>query len=89
MPQDFNLAIDILIVGMVTVFIVLSLVVLTGQLIIFLVNSRTVSESQSSNLPTSQTPEPYTPLPMHIAAIVATVEAVTQGKGQITKIKKL
>ena len=89
MPQDFNLAINILIVGMVTVFIVLSLVVLTGRVIIFLVNSRVAPESKPGDLPTPQTAEVYSPLPMHLAAIVATVEVVTQGKGQITKIKKL
>ena len=88
MPQDFNLAVDILIVGMITVFIVLSLVVLTGHLIILMVNSR-VAAGETKELPQPQPSEAHSPLPIHIAAIVATVEAVTHGKGQITKIKKL
>ena len=62
---------------MITVFVVLSLVVLTGNLLIRFVNKTT------TNTPTKDVPSPSV-----LAAITGAVEAVTEGKGNIQKIEK-
>lgn len=65
---------------MITVFVVLSLVVVVGNLLIRIVN-RFVAISVSSAKPTEISKT-------KIAAITAAVELITRGKGRITKIEK-
>jgi oxaloacetate decarboxylase gamma subunit len=67
----------LLVVGMVTVFAVLSLVVGTGNLLIRLVN-RLEKDNQNQEKVTEA----------HTAVLAATVSIVTQGKAQIVKINK-
>lgn len=67
----------LLVVGMVTVFAVLSLVVGTGNLLIRLVNQLEKDNQEQEN----QTEA-------HTAVLAATVSIVTQGKAQIVKINK-
>lgn len=76
MDSEISSAWSLLLVGMVTVFIVLFLVVLTGNLLTLLVNA-----ISKSNLPNSISDK-------KIAAITAAVAIVTQGTGQIKSIKK-
>ncbi len=59
---------------MITVFLVLALVVITGNLLIRLINRIT--------------PELEGISPSKVAAITAAVESFTLGKGTITKIEK-
>ncbi len=73
-------ALTLLLIGMITVFVVLFLVVSVGNLLIYFVNRY---------LPVDQGP-PDSSIPgKKVAVLTAAVEAVTQGKGVITKIEKL
>ncbi len=72
MDGELSTALSLLAIGMITVFIVLLLVVLTGNILIRIVNR--LSEDQISAA--------------KVAAISGAVEAFTQGRGKITKIEK-
>ncbi|MEL7340555.1 MAG: oxaloacetate decarboxylase [Bacteroidota bacterium] len=76
MDQVFQTAFEIFGVGMVTIFAILALVVLTGQTLIRLVNRI----SKPEPVPEEKIPE------AHIAAIHAAVEVVTQGRGKVQSI---
>ncbi len=85
--SDLGLALQMLGVGMITVFVILSLVVIIGNLIIRFVNKYLPEEvvnkvqsvaSQATGLN-----------PKKVAAIVSAVKTVTEGKGHVTKIEKL
>ena len=78
-------ALELLVVGMITVFIILGLVVLTGQFIIRLVNRFTPEKPLVSGV----THLGDANIGKHIAAIVTTVDIVTQGKGRIKNIEKI
>lgn len=64
---------------MVTIFLILGLVVISGQVLIRLVNryalAKTESSSSSNAIPNA-----------HIVAINAAVEAITNGKGKVASI---
>lgn len=74
MSPEISTALTLLAIGMITVFVVLSLVVLTGNMMIRFVN---LIEPKVKAIP-EQT----------VAVITAAVEEFTQGKGHITKIEK-
>ncbi|MBK9256833.1 MAG: oxaloacetate decarboxylase [Saprospiraceae bacterium] len=80
----FN-ALSLLLVGMFTVFIILFIVVTGGQILIKLVNrldlpipGMELVKAKKSQI----TPE-------NIAAITATVEIITDGKGKVAQIRKI
>lgn len=75
MTQDFSTAFTLLAIGMITVFLVLFLVVLTGNLLIRFVNR--LAPKAVEGIPAKT-----------VAAITAAVDAFTEGKGRITKIEK-
>jgi oxaloacetate decarboxylase gamma subunit len=83
--ENLNEALFLLVVGMLTVFVILLLVVAVGNFIIGVTNRF---------LPTPHTPkkndtEGGTGIhPKKMAAIVAAVDAVTRGKGKIINIGK-
>ncbi|MCL6220852.1 OadG family protein [Zunongwangia pacifica] len=86
MENNLNNALVIMLVGMITVFIILSLVVVIGNLIIKLTNKYSAENKQPTQIPqqsnsiaNSQT----------IAALVAAVDVTTFGKGKITNITKV
>lgn len=83
MSGDFGSALMLFIIGMVTVFSVLFLVVLLGNLLIRVVNlfHKDIPEKSLSN---SQFISP-----IKTAVIVAAVEHATQGKGKVVSIKKI
>ncbi|HZK94156.1 MAG TPA: OadG family transporter subunit [Prolixibacteraceae bacterium] len=85
--NDMGIALELLGVGMVTVFLILSLVVILGNLIIRFVN-RFIPDVQnvSGQLADVVTAEIH---PKKIAAIVSAVKIVTKGTGRITSIKKI
>jgi len=85
--SDLGFALQLMGIGMITVFIILSLVVLLGNLIIRFVNkylpeevSRKVQQvaSETTNFNRKK-----------VAAIVSAVSTVTEGKGRVTKIEKM
>jgi oxaloacetate decarboxylase (Na+ extruding) subunit gamma len=84
---EMEIALELLGVGMVTVFLILSLVVLLGNSIIWFVN-RFIPEFEkatavvSENLGAKQDPR-------KIAVIVSAVNKVTNGAARVTKIEKL
>ncbi|MEQ9404547.1 MAG: hypothetical protein RIM99_13220 [Cyclobacteriaceae bacterium] len=77
MGGDISTALSLLAIGMITVFIVLLLVVLTGNLLIRVVNSMSNS-SPDGKIDAAG-----------VAAITTAVEIFTEGRGQITRIEKL
>jgi len=74
MDGDISTALSLLTIGMITVFLVLLLVVVTGNILIHLVNRFSQNNDQISGA--------------KIAAITGAVEAFTQGSGHITRIEK-
>ena len=84
MDQPLNEALTLMVVGMITVFVILSLVVVLGKILILLINKffpeETVSQAPSFSTKGNT---------KKIAAITATVEFLTGGKGKITNIRKL
>ncbi|MDF1696888.1 MAG: OadG family protein [Saprospiraceae bacterium] len=70
-------------IGMITVFAVLSIVVISGHVLITLVNKYAPDPVKESKLikPLVSTKE--------IAVITAVVDHITKGKGKIDSIKKL
>ena len=72
-------------VGMITVFLILGLVVLSGQILIRVVNAFSTEEVQT-------VPEPRNVgsiSEQELAVIVAAVDLFTQGKGKVEHIEKL
>ncbi|WP_340113026.1 OadG family protein [Maribellus mangrovi] len=71
--------------GMGTVFFILIMVVLLGNLIIRITNtfSPAVTVQASSNAGSSEIE------PAKLAAIVSAVESVTRGKGRVTSVEKI
>lgn len=73
----------LLAIGMITVFVVLSIVVLSGSVLISLVNKYAPEPVKASKL--------ITPLVSNkeIAVLTAVVDHVTKGKGKIESIEKI
>lgn len=79
------MALYILAVGMTTIFAILGIVVLLGQTLIRLVNRFAPGELAASVISPSTSPASIPD--QHIAAIHATVEIITAGKGSVTSIQ--
>ena len=86
--ENLGFGVLLMVVGMITVFIILWIIIGFGNLLIRLVNKyapeeklkiavRPVMAGVSSNIPDSI-----------VAAIVSAVSITTQGKGKVTSIKK-
>jgi len=90
MSENISQALLILVIGMLTVFVILSLVVLTGNILIRLVNkfapAAPVKGMKKLGLRLKQ---PQAIAPAKLAAITAAVQIVTKGKGKIQKIEKI
>lgn len=83
--ENLNEALGLLVVGMITVFVILGLVVFIGNMVIRLTNRfipyaqvRAVAEKASGKNAN----------PQKLAAIVATVDIITEGRGKIENIEK-
>jgi oxaloacetate decarboxylase gamma subunit len=85
MNEKFQIALQLLGVGMTTVFAILFLVVFIGNMIIRFVN-RYVGEELVS---VPQKKEAQSVIdPQKMAAIVSAVQIVTEGKGKVVKVEK-
>jgi oxaloacetate decarboxylase gamma subunit len=83
---EFLEGITLMLIGMITVFVVLCLVVLMGGLMIRIVNRFAPNEVpglSSSSTPTSALSH------QQIAVLTAAVSVVTHGKGKVVSITKL
>lgn len=88
MNEPLSTALIVLAVGMITVFVILSLVVFSGNIIIKIVN-KYFPETSINPSSVSKTPIINTDLgSSKMAAIVAAVDVITKGKGKINKIEK-
>lgn len=81
---DYQLALTLLLVGMLTVAFILILVVVFGNLLIRFVNKYFPEEVKSVKTKPSDTIESS-----KLTALVAAVEIFTQGRGKVTKIEKI
>ena len=79
MNEEFATALSLLVIGMITVFVVLTLVVVTGNLLIRFVN-RFIPLSADTPLQVGSAPK--------VAAITAAIDIITKGKGVITNIER-
>lgn len=82
--EPIDEAISIMFVGMITVFFILLLIVLVGNVIIklsnkYLTDEMVVVKVKNNNEPSNQT----------YAAISAAIDIITKGKGKVTNIKKI
>jgi len=83
MDPNIQLGLQLLLVGMVSVFFILGIVIIIGKVLIFVANKFAPEPSQSIM------PQRVSSNGKHIAAITAVVETVTQGRGSIASIKKM
>lgn len=84
MDQSLSNAFSVLIVGMVTVFFILWLVVTIGNLLI-----RITNRFEPVTLESKKAPPPISSNNGSIAAIIAAVDTITNGNGKVTKITKV
>ena len=88
MNEPLSDALLVLAVGMITVFVILSLVVLSGNLLIKVVN-RFFPENEPITISKSKVQNSQNEISSSkMAAIVAAVDVITQGRGKISKIEK-
>ena len=85
MNDALNTALMLLAVGMITVFTILALIVLFGNVLIALVN-KYIPEAKISKV--IQTAAEVAIDPRKMAAIVSAVDIVTEGKAKVTSITK-
>ena len=82
--QPLNEALSIMAVGMITVFFILFLIILIGNLIIrfsnkYLPEDTTVDKTKKAVNSSANT----------LKAIEAAIDVITKGRGKVTNIKKL
>ena len=85
--SNIGLALQLMGIGMITVFIILALVVFLGNLIIRFVNKYLPEEISKKIQQATDQAEGLNR--KKVAAIVSAVNLVTQGKGRVEKIEKL
>lgn len=83
MSENYQLAIQLLIVGMLSVFFILGIVVALGKTLVWAVNNFT-SDVKPSVIPKVRSLENK-----KVAVITSTVDLITNGKGVISSIKKI
>lgn len=84
--ENLGTALLLMVVGMVTVFIILLIVIYLGKLLISLVNKYAPEEVITAK----RSSQGAAPISGNVlAAITAAVNVVTQGKGKVTKVEKL
>lgn len=84
---DMGFALQLMGIGMITVFVILALVVFLGNVIIRFVNKYLPEEVSKKVVQVTTQANEFNR--KKIAAIVSAVKTVTEGKGHVTKIEKL
>lgn len=84
MESNITNAFLLLIIGMITVFIVLLLVVVSGKILIYLINKYAPAHETKRLLRPKNTLDPKI-----IAVMTGVVEHVSKGKGALVSIKKI
>lgn len=79
MENSLGSALLLLLIGMITVFLILSLVVLSGNILIKLINRFFVPEKVVESIPLN---------PSHVAIISAAVAQISKGRVKSIKIEK-
>ncbi|MCQ2213447.1 MAG: OadG family protein [Bacteroidaceae bacterium] len=89
MNDNLNEALQLMIVGMLTVFCILLIVILFGTLLIKLVNKYAPEEVQAKK-PVAAANNAVQKVDATVKAVIdATVAQITGGKGHVSKITKL
>lgn len=85
MSETYSTALMLMLVGMITVFAMLVIVYLVGNLIIKITNKlyKEVLIEKNPLTPPENTDSPK------LAAIITAVNIVTMGKGKVTSIRKI
>jgi oxaloacetate decarboxylase (Na+ extruding) subunit gamma len=85
MKDNVFTALNLMLVGMITVFLILLLVVASGYFLTLIVNSLNGDKKDNTDI----TSKSLNISPKQIAAIQTTVEIISGGKGRITEIERL
>lgn len=85
MASTYSTAIMLMLVGMITVFAMLVIVFLVGNMIISVTNS-IYKEPDTPKIPVAK---PVNIESQKLAAIVSSVNMVTSGKGRVISIEKI
>jgi len=85
MPSDINTAFTLLVIGMTTVFFILALVVGSGKILILIINRFFSQELRKIPVFVDQSAISR----RKIAAIIAAVDKITHGTGNVIDIKKV
>lgn len=83
MEPDINLGFQLLIIGMVSVFLILGIVVGLGRTLIYLVSKFASVPVQTSSIKSSSISKE------RIAVMSSIVEVVTEGKGVLKSVTKV
>jgi oxaloacetate decarboxylase gamma subunit len=86
MEEGLRTAFMLLTVGMITVFTILALIVIFGNVLVSLVN-KFIPEARVSAIVQRRSHDVIKPSKM--AAIVSAVDIVTEGKAKVTSIRKV
>ncbi|NJN25576.1 MAG: OadG family protein [Cyclobacteriaceae bacterium] len=86
MNESFSIALELLAVGMITVFTILALIVILGNLLTTVVN-KFFPEPAAPQVAKASIPHAIDGRKM--AAIVAAVDIVTEGKAKVTSITNI
>ena len=92
MSESLTTALLVMIIGMITVFIILSLVVLSGNLLIKFVNAFIPADLSPAGKVTenhSQQSKTGTTNTSTLAAIITAVDVMTGGKGKADRIERI
>jgi len=90
MTDDIQTGLLLLVVGMITVFTVLGMVVLTGKLLIAVVNrTYRVTPAQVGTYTPKRTISATGSEKRKLAAVVAAAFIMTKGKGRIQRIQRV
>ena len=91
MGESVNTAVFVSFVGMITVFVILGLVVLTGKTLIRVVNTFIpIEEAQPAPQIAKRSQPPVKSFNKStLAAIITTIDVITNGRGKVDKIEKI
>jgi len=87
MTENLQLAIQLLLVGMVTVFFILIIVVSLGRLLIFMVNKYSPETAVATKSYKAAKTHQFSK--KKLAVLGGVVDIVTQGQGVIKSVKKM